>query len=607
MQVFVVGHPGSGKTTLVEALKFCKGWKYFLARRVSECDIDRHTAGIIPSKLTFSGVSNSVLFYDLAGDPENYSSNAATTGVFSGPGCNAFLLVVDLSRDQNDLSQQLGHWVRFISSNTKHSSSRSIVLTIGSHANVMRDRGQDPTPILDYITSFTTYHCNQLSGNLTEVQAAIELDCRSVYSTCMLKVRQQLEELTSRNLPKKLSPGAVILSDLLNKCFKPNRSTCRMVTLLDHIRASEVQLPKNVHELNEIVQELHEIGELVNIRSEDGDPHNQWLILEVAKITQDIHEKLVSKTTCQSLSWKFPDSINLQRYLQFRIIPELLLEDILPQHISKECLIHLQYCQEFHRTDVMPDHFNTDSEAVSPGSTFLFFPALLQLERSSVTWSAPGDLTCCRGCYIQCSGDFDCFPLRFINVVLLRLAFQFAMPNPSHQSVTGEAQVQLQARHCTKVDGTVNLHGYHCKMWRYGIHWLTEEGVECLVEITNGAKGVLVVTRSEVQFQHECKGVFLGLVKQVMGAKAELCQSFGTEHFLISPDSDGLKRSSLPDIELLHLFKVSDVQKVVRRIQNIAISTTSRKSLNYTQAQHIWIDNIWSKFYNIPPHVAKYL
>ena len=71
-KVFVVGNPGAGKSSLVETLKR----EGFFVLRVSEKSVPPHTAGIVPSIHT-SPTYGRVQFYDLAGDPEYYSSHAA--------------------------------------------------------------------------------------------------------------------------------------------------------------------------------------------------------------------------------------------------------------------------------------------------------------------------------------------------------------------------------------------------------------------------------------------------------------------------------------------------------------------------------------------------
>ena len=73
-RVFVLGNPGSGKSTLVESLKR----RGIISSRlqVPETDVPLHTVGIVPS-IHQSKEVGWFLCYDFAGDKEYYSSHSA--------------------------------------------------------------------------------------------------------------------------------------------------------------------------------------------------------------------------------------------------------------------------------------------------------------------------------------------------------------------------------------------------------------------------------------------------------------------------------------------------------------------------------------------------
>ena len=111
-RVFVIGNPGAGKSSFVEAMKRESFFESF--GRVSESTVPLHTAGIIPSIHTSQHYGR-VLFYDFAGDPEYYSSHAAILeNLASSKGDNIFIIVVNLKDDILAVRNTLHYWLSFI-------------------------------------------------------------------------------------------------------------------------------------------------------------------------------------------------------------------------------------------------------------------------------------------------------------------------------------------------------------------------------------------------------------------------------------------------------------------------------------------------------------
>ena len=79
-RIFVLGNPGSGKSTLIASLKHKGIVTSFFP--MPKADIPLHTAGIIPSVYQ-SKETGHLLYYDFAGDKEYYSSHSAILEVVS--------------------------------------------------------------------------------------------------------------------------------------------------------------------------------------------------------------------------------------------------------------------------------------------------------------------------------------------------------------------------------------------------------------------------------------------------------------------------------------------------------------------------------------------
>ena len=78
--------------------------------------------------------------YDLAGQYEYYSSHAALLEKLVAYPGSLLMVVVDLSKDKNEIIQQLQYWNSFIKSHCSQSGSKPDVVIVGSHADVVKSQ-----------------------------------------------------------------------------------------------------------------------------------------------------------------------------------------------------------------------------------------------------------------------------------------------------------------------------------------------------------------------------------------------------------------------------------------------------------------------------------
>ena len=87
------------------------------------------------------------------------------------------------------------------------------------------------------------------------------------------------------------------------------------------------------------------------IEREGDSIENHIIILKISIFTSDVHKKLFSESARADLT-KDIDPLKFS----IGIIPESLLEIVLPEHITKESLLKLQYCHEIENLYVEEDH-----------------------------------------------------------------------------------------------------------------------------------------------------------------------------------------------------------------------------------------------------------
>ena len=558
-RIFVIGNPGAGKSSLVETMKREGFFESF--SRVSESSVPLHTAGIVPSIHT-SKQYGRALFYDFAGDPEYYSSHAAILEnlASSSKGDNIFILVVDLREDEVRIESILHYWVAFIQQQNFMSITKNILI-IGSHSDLLTKEKVDEKR--------ETIKCFSKSVQSLEIDY-FTLDCCKPRSKQLEEIRGRIIHLTKDSPRYVLSPSANALLGLLGKDFI-NVTACSAQTILSHIKeAVGIYLPRNITLLMPLLEELHDIGLLFTVGDSMCD-HIQ-VILSISQLTNEVHKSLFSKKTLTA-SKQAISSFNIG------ILPQSLLDKLLPPHITKKCLLQLQYCQEISKNDISAFPFLTQPDSSS--QSFLFFPALCTVGKSDISWVTPPGLNYSIGWLAQCAeSSYDYFPPRFLHVLLLRLVFRFTLAVPAqHQTDTSASPDH-------------NLLKRRCTMWNCGVHWSMEEGVECMVELVNGNKGVAVIINGKEDAKENCISVFHRIISCVMEAKAEFCHSIRPTFFLIDP-------SQSPEYLIEdNLFAMIDVERVLASHDlKVVLSITGKAKLKRERLVFLHKITLWNSLF----------
>ena len=562
-RLFVIGNPGAGKSSFVETMKR-EG--LFQFGKVSESSVPLHTAGIVPS-IYVSKRYGRVLFYDFAGDPEYYSSHAAILEniASSRKGDNIFIIVVDLREDIPTIRNSLHYWFSFVQ-HQKFCGNNNIKI-IGSHSDsVVKEKIEESEKLFRYF-----FENNSGPEYKNEY---FKLDCRKPKSKDLKMIQDNIISLTQKSPRYSLSLDATILLGLLEKDFG-NVTACSAQMILEHIEITGILLPKNITSLLPVLQELHEIGVLLMTR--DDKCVNSQVVLNISKLTNEVHKLLFSNEAKLELTKDIENRDTISSF-NIGVLPKALLEKILPRYITKECLVQLQYCQEISHKDVSA--FPSLPQFGSSHQSFLFFPALCSANKSDVAWTTPPGLSYGIGWLARCA-DASCnhFPSRFLHVLLLRLVFRFTLQVPT----------QLQTLSASSPDHSHLTR--RCEMWNSGVHWRMEEGVECMVELVDDKKGIVVITKSEEGQVESCVSVFNSIVSCVMEAKAEFCYSIRPQFFLLDPTTSA---------DYLHkdnLFALCDVMRVLNEGKKEVLSLTGKTGLDRSKIIFLRNFTFWNDLF----------
>ena len=581
-RIFVVGHPGAGKSTLIETLKKEGRLRFVFGNRSTA--VLPHTAGIVPS-IQETDRHGRMIFYDFAGDREYYSSHAAIMeSLDTTEGVNLYLVVCDLSNDNVQIERKYGYWLSFLS-NTISIDKVSIVLPVGSHADMLSDQAaiDSKVSLLDRISK--QYYDNYSVEKSLVIEQSIALDCQKQGSD-VDQIKKLAKKASLQMPPVGLTLGASTLLGLLLKDFS-NVTACTIGTVISHIKDTDIALPVTSSLLYPLVSELHNLGLLLLIRTEDSPIDDNLLIMKISTFTSDVHHSLFSILGKSELA-KHTDQLKLN----VGVIPESLLKRVLPEHITKECLIKLQYCQEIENLLVEEDHTLTQSRVISKHEqkSLLFFPALCEFKLEEIQWPSLSDKHCALGWYVKCAdNNFDYFPTRFLHVLIVRLSLKFALKQSRPEGDN------LAAENPTLAE----VHAFNpcCHVWTSGVHWFMDNGVEVFVDMPKDAdsKELIVVTRSKDGCRADCANSLQNVIQTVIEAKAKFCHNIKPSVYLLDPVR--LKDEPFTNARNVPLYTLRDVEAAFAEGRNVAISvdgfhcSSPRDLTTLTR----WTMSYWSK------------
>lgn len=166
---------------------------------------------------------------------------------------------------------------------------------------------------------------------------------------------------------------------------------------------------------------------------------------------------------------------------------------------------HLCSCMETMKLSHKPSH-NFDK--------YLFFPCLISPEQPRKDmWSKDSVFEYYFGWCLQCTNEHF-FSLRFLQTLLLRLSFSFAVS----KSTNGTCE-QLE-----------------CTLWKNGVRWLNLNGIETIVEVVEYRKALVVLIRAKRDSIMSGLHLRSAIIRKILDTKQEYCSQTSVAEFYIHPD-----------------------------------------------------------------------
>jgi ankyrin repeat protein len=466
VKVFVVGNPSVGKSTLTAALKTEKGIiaQFFSSGKVS--GVGEKTVGIVPHDLE-SGYFGRVTLYDFAGHREFYSGHAALlqTAIQSTP--PIFLLVVNLSEDDNKIIKNILYWILFLENQCASVTCRPHIILVGSHADALK--GVNPKDKVKTVSNMLDEKC---FINI-EYIGFVAMNCQFHESTGMSDLRRLLiKSCQELRIKEPITFNAhCFLVYLIDKFI--NLTAVMIKTASATIENQQSKegvlefLPTNFDALYKICLELNDRSHILLLKDRIA-VENSYVVIDKTFLLSEISGTVFA-----------PEGFTQYTQLSTNsgVVPRSKLADSFPGkdlNIVIGFLSHLEFCHEIVDQALYQLISKEYSHAYDGNERYYLFPGLVSMNAEDSVWKTESHFEHNFGWTLKCINDEQFFSSRFLQVLLLRLAFSFAL----------------------KVSGSDHTFGIHrkCSIWKNGIFWGRNFNMDVLVEVTDN-KSVTLIAR----------------------------------------------------------------------------------------------------------------
>ena len=481
VKVFVVGNPSVGKSTLTAALKTERGIIAQLFSSGKVTGVDEKTVGIVPHDFE-SGHFGRVTLYDFAGHREFYSGHAALlqTAIQSTP--PIFLLVVKLSEDDKEIIKHILYWISFLENQCASVTCRPHIILVGSHADALKE--VNPKDKVNSIISTLDTKC---FTNMVYI-GFVAMNCKFHESTGMSDLRHLLiKSCQELRVYEPITFNAhCFLVYLIEKFISFTAVTIRTVS--ESIRNQQSKegvlefLPTNFDALYKICLELNDRGHILLLKDRTA-VENSYNIIVIDK------EFLLSKISGTMFA---PEGFKQYKDLSSNtgVVPLSKIAHCFPESKSDTNILiafftHLEFCHEILDQALLRQIAKDHSQALDSKERYYLFPGLISLEAERNVWETESHFSLHFGWTLQCTNLEQFLTSRFLQVLLLRLAFSLALES--------------------KCDGGDDVIGIHrkCSIWKNGIFWGREFCMETLVEVIED-KSIVVISRFQTVNLEKC-------------------------------------------------------------------------------------------------------
>ena len=566
IKVFIFGNPAAGKSTLVKVIenKVTSRFGALAGQFRNVSGVELKTAGI--NTVTIENIRlGSVTIYDLAGQFEYYSSHDALLGNLMSSSPAIFIAVVKLSESEAEVIRTLQYWISFIENCCSRVEATAHLMVVGSWADQVKEAIDQKwadikkacisssSPL--HFVGFTALDCRKLASS------GLDKICDMIGSSCTaLKKAAERKQFIYPHLLH-----TFITTKLSSKVASSVEELCTLITAED-----DVLLPTKPNLLSPLLFSLSDGGHLLYLPNKE-DFEAGWVIINKQAVLSEINGTVFA-----------PEYFKQHHDIATStgVVPKSKIAGVFADKYNVDMILCVLTAFEF--CQAIKDSFTLSLIASSDSSrdgaaaittsdesseSYYFFPALVQVEHPTDVWQSSGPGQYQFGWCLQCSKEGQYLTPRFLHVLLLRLAFSFALaPDSSQQD---EPSPVLRRR---------------CAVWKNGIEWRDRNDTYIRIEVVEQNQTVLLLMCCPEKRGMACVKLRSSLVRTILNCRKELCPTVDTNEFLIDPSN--LSQHQLGSTKELTTYSMADVVKAIQEGEPCALDRTGKNSLDLDIALH---------------------
>ena len=577
-KVFFCGNTTAGKSSLAAVLiqRAKKGHDHKFNLLECVTDVIPLTAGIATHTLQSHEIGNVVL-YDLAGHREYYNSHTAVLEHLMLRSPAVFCVLSKLTDNDNDIASDLYYWLNFIENINARLTQPSQVIVIASHAD-LKDNSSQFKVILDDVVRETVHH-NKFSG-------FVAVDCHRPGGKGVKEFVSLLAKSCKAVVDKSdsISIYSHVLYAFLLTLNMVAISLLQLCALLEE--KNDPSLPSNESALLEFLTILSDKGLILFLRRDESQ---SWIIIKKEALLEEVNGTLFAPSAIKRVYRQIASNTGL--------VPVSALKSLFHDKYDTEMLVSfliiLEFCHVLDADALKKIPTNLSLLSPTESEQLLYIPALVSAERPPDVGLTEGVGWC-----LWCNNPHQFLSTRFLFLLLLRLAFKYCLPK------SGFGQVKPSS-----------VLARRCKFWKDGINWISDGGVEVIVQVSEFNRRVTVLVSDD----HSTLSCSLQsqIITDIFCLQKEICPSYDLIEGLISPTH--LSKSLTDTIRDIPVFILSDVARAIllktKRITDDNGTTTATISLfmRYESFSNLCPAAVKELFddakslNNMPPHFLSYL